>query len=192
MPRRKKKISGAADPAPTYDRHLLGEISGTGSPSERSKALSWLADQGESTQIEVIRKRDELLHHKRLPGAMVTPELSLGCLVLAAKILRRDEEALALKARLTEAQAGDVSRRRMDKFKTQRKGKRSPKYEMIRVQFYELITDLLEKKFSLADISLYLYQYHKFPITRGHLQKCLKKINAEKAAGTAGEETNEL
>lgn len=191
MPRRKKKILCAADPAPAYDRQLLAEISETGSPAERSKALVWLADQGEATQVEVIRKRDELLRQKRLPGATVTPELSLGCLVLAAKILRRDEEALALKARLTEAQAGDVTRRRMDRFKTQRKGKRAPKYEMIRVQFYELITGLLEKKFSLADISLYLYQYHKFPITRGHLLKCLKKINAEKAAEAAREETNE-
>jgi len=105
---------------------LIAKYSETTSAADRAAALKWFACQGEDTQAEVVQKHGILLQEKRTPGSPITPELSLGMLVLASKIYQREEMALQAKQRLELSKSADVSRRRMNSLKVERRTKTAP------------------------------------------------------------------
>jgi len=178
MPHIRKKSQKTAGEI-RWDVGLLTEKSEVASAPERATILRWFAAQAETTQCEIFAKHGSLLHEKREPGQPVSAELSLACLVLAAKIVRREELALSAKESLQASQADGVSRRRLDKLKVQRRTKSAPKSERIRKEFFHLIGELVESGNSWSMIALYLSRYHKFPITHGYLYNEYQKIKKE-------------
>lgn len=183
MPRvRKKNISNTDQPATKVDTKLITELSES-TTSERVASINWFASQGEETKLEVLKKHADLIKQKRVPGQPVSPELSFALLCLAAKICRRNEEALAQKRALSVLDADEISRKRMGGFHEQKKTKGSPKLSKIRVQFFALISKLREQNYSWSDISLYLYRYHNFIATRAYIQQAFDKISKELEAG---------
>lgn len=179
MPHIKKKKTQKAEGTARWDLGLLTEKSEVFSAPERATILRWFTTQAETTQCEILEKHGGLLHEKREPGKPITAELSLGCLILASKIVRREELALSAKESLQANQADGVSRRRLDKLKVQRRTKTAPKAERIRKEFYHLIGELVAADNSWSMISLYLAKYHKFPITTAYLYNTYQKIKKE-------------
>ncbi len=175
----KKKKQDAAETAPAYDRKKLAEIAELETPGERAAELRWLGEQGEITQLEIMARRDLIYRQKRESGEPYSVELSQGALLLAVKIIHREQRALSMKMALDAATAADVSKRKMDKYKSRRKSQRSPKYSEIKNRFFVLIERMLERGFSWADISFYLQKEHGFPCTRGYLCNAYKRIKEE-------------
>lgn len=166
-----------------HDKKLLAKISELSTPAERKAELRWYADQGEDTQLEITTRRDIIYRQKREDGEPTSTELSHGSLLLSIKIVHREQKVLSMKEALDPATAGDVSRRKMDKFKSRRQVQRSPKYEKIRVQFFVMITRMKEENFSWQDIRDFLHQEHNFPCTRAYLYNSYMKAKKEFDAG---------
>jgi hypothetical protein len=155
---------------------MIAKYSETTSSADRATALKWFASQGEDTQAEVLQKHGALLHEKRTPGIPITAELSLGMLVLASKIFQREEMALQAKQRLDLSKSADVSRRRMNSLKIERRTKTAPKYEKIRIEYYPVITELIAAGNSWNMVSAYLSKFYRFPVTTAYLYNSYQKI----------------
>lgn len=172
MARTTKKKTRSADSNPMVNTELIGKLSETSSSSERVSALGWFNLQGEENKLVVIKKHGELILQNRIPGTTISPELSYSMLVLAAKICRRDEEALAQKKRVKVEEANEIARKRIDGFQREKKKKSAPKAEQIRGYLFGIITVLREQNnFSWQDVSAYLQRYHNLVVTRAYVQQ---------------------
>ena len=148
------------------------------SESEKSAALRWFGNQPRPIQLEAIKLQTDLLRQQREKGERINPLLALDCLADASRKMRHTEESLAIKEKLTSAEAKTISERKLQRFKASRKkGKPSPKREAIRLKFLPMIQTLRkEENFGWRNCATYLKQHYNFEISHSHLQKIVEDL----------------
>ena len=160
-----------------YNKELVEKTAETPSQGERAAAIKWLAVQGEAIQIEAFRLQTDLLRQRREKGERVSPELAFSLLVLACRKMRFEEDALHMKKRLNEEEAEKIQRRKMERFKANKKGKGSPKREMIRTRYYYLVQKLrTEEGLGWRNCATYLKKYHNFDVTFSYLKAIILEL----------------
>lgn len=177
--RNEKRQAGTKHDQPClkYDLKRIAEVSESPALSERISAVNWLASQGEESKLEVLKKHSEILKHKREPGWPITPELSYGALVLAAKIIRRIDESLAQKRALSVAEANEIALKRAVGFIKPPRKKGAAKFNQIRSQFFGVIQNLRnEHRYSWSEVAAYLQKYHRFVASRAYVQQSYTQI----------------
>jgi hypothetical protein len=160
-----------------YDKELVEKTAETDSAGERSAVIKWLANQGEAVQVEAFKLQTDLLRQRRQKGERVSPELAYALLVLACRKMRFEEDALHMKKRLSEEEAGKIQQRRLERFKVYQKGKESPKRELIRTRYYHMVQKLRsEDKLGWRNCAAYLKRFHNFEITHSYLKTIILEL----------------
>lgn len=160
-----------------YDKDLVETYSETPSSSERAAAMRWLAGQGEAIQIEAFKLQTDLMRQRRQRGEKVSPELAYSLLVLACRKMRHEEDAMHMKKRLSNEDAGKIQQRRLERFKAFKKGKESPKRELIRTRYYHLVQTLRTKEgLGWRNCSIYLKKFHNFDVTFSYLRSAILEL----------------
>jgi hypothetical protein len=160
-----------------YNKELVEKTAETPSQGERAAAIKWLSVQGEAIQIEAFRLQTDLLRQRREKGERVSPELAFSLLVLACRKMRFEEDVLHMKKRLNEEEAEKLQRRKMERFKADKKGKGSPKREMIRTRYYHLVQKLrIEDGLGWRNCAAYLKKYHNFDVTFSYLKAIIQEL----------------
>lgn len=160
----------------SYDKDQVNLAAETCSQSERAAALRWLAEQAEAVQIEAFRLQTDLLRQRRKLGEKVSAELAYACLTLACRKMRHEEEAIRQKDRLTAAEAGNVTRRKIERHKSFRKAKESPKREAIRVKYFHLVQNLRNEGIGWRGCAEYLKKFHRFSINFSYLKATMADL----------------
>ena len=160
-----------------YDKELVDTCSETPSANERAAVMKWLAGQGEAVQIEAFKLQTDLLRQRRQLGEKVSPELAYSLLVLASRKMRFEEDAMHMKKRLGTDEAGKIQQRRLERFKAYKKGKESPKRELIRTRYYHLVRKLrAEEGLGWRNCATYLKKFHNFEVTFSYLKATMLEL----------------
>lgn len=148
---------------------------------ERQAALSWFATQSEEVKIMIMKKHSALIHQTHVKGVGVTPYQSYALLAFAAKLTRVDLTALALKRDLSILETETISRLKIEGYlEKPRRKKPQKKLIQFRRQFFPLVTLLKETHgFSWKQVTGYLYEHHKFEISKAHIQQVYKILKSE-------------
>ena len=161
----------------TYDRDLVDSASETASTSERAVAIKWLSSQGEAAQVEAFKFQTDLVRQRRQRGEKVSAELAFALLVLVCRKMRFDEDSLHMKKRLTEEEAGQIGRRRVDRLKARSKVKAAPKYEIIRTRYYHQVQKLrTDEGMGWRNCAAYLKKFHNFDVTFSYLKTTMLEL----------------
>lgn len=167
-------------PASKISKKRIAEWSTINDLSGRIAAANWFSNQGEEIKVEVFSKHSDLIHQKRIPGEPITPEFSYSMFLLASKLVRINEEALAHKRELSILQTEELARKRAEGFKKPKKKKGSKKLNQIRKQFFAMITILREThKYSWSEVVAYLQNYHHFIVSRAYIQQAYRTLQEE-------------
>lgn len=165
-----------------YDIKVVDRLSGT-TEAQRASNFRWLAQQGEQTKIEALKLQTDLIrqHRRKGDGQQVTPELTYSMLCLALVKMIWLETAQSRKgAKLSAAEFERVQGVRIDRILSRKRKKSSPKKEIIRVRFYQLIKSLREKGLSWREISDFLRIHHKTRLTFSYIRECFLELTEEK------------
>lgn len=160
-----------------YNREIVDTASETTSTGERAAAIRWLSSQGEAVQIEAFKFQTDLVRQRRQRGEKVSGELAFALLVLVCRKMRFEEDALHMKKRLSGEEAGKIQQRRLERFKAHKKGKGSPKREMIRTRYYHLVQKLrTEENLGWRSCAAYLKKTHNFEVTFSYLKATMLEL----------------
>src|ERR1017187_7116616 len=150
-----------------YDIKTIDELSGT-TAAQRAANFRWLSLQGEQTKIEAAKLQTDLIRQQRKQGQgqTMTPEFVYAMHALALVKMVWMETAQQRKgAKLSEEEFAKMQEIRIDRIKSKKKKKGSPKKEIIRIRFFELIRKLREEGLSWREISDYIATHHKTALT---------------------------
>lgn len=156
-----------------YNIQYIDELSGT-SASQRTKNNRWLAQQGEQTRIEAIKLQTDLVrqNRKQQQGQTITPEFLYAMHALAiAKMIWAETAQQRKGSKLSDEEFEKMQEFRIDRIKSKKRKKSSPKKELIRVRYLELIKTLREKDLSWREISAYIATHHKTKLTHSYIRE---------------------
>jgi hypothetical protein len=165
-----------------YDIKTIDELSGT-TATQRAANFRWLSLQGEQTKIEAAKLQTDLIrqHRKQGQGMTMTPEFVYAMHALALVKMVWMETAQQRKgAKLSEEEFAKMQEIRIDRIKSKKKKKGSPKKEIIRIRFFELIRKLREEGLSWREISDYIATHHKMALTHSYIRESFIELLAEK------------
>ncbi len=165
-----------------YDIKLVDELSST-TATQRAANFRWLALQGELTKIEAAKLQTDLIrqHRRQGMGQTMTPEFVYAMHALALVKMVWAETAQRRKgATLTDAEFEKVQEIRVERIKGKKRKKASPKKNLIRVRFFQLIQTLREKGLSWREISDYLSTHHKIKLAHSYIREIFKELASEK------------
>ncbi|MBV5326519.1 MAG: hypothetical protein JZU65_02600 [Chlorobium sp.] len=167
-------------PVTKNDLKFIAEESSLRELSERISTINWFSNQSEEIKVDVLERHSALVRQKRSSGESITPRASYSWLLLAAKQIRIDMNSLSFKKCLSIAQTEDISRKRIEGFRSPRRKKVSKKLDIFRKAFFPLVSILKdEKHYSWSEIVRYLRKYHKFTISKAYLQVTYHKLQKE-------------
>jgi hypothetical protein len=167
-----------------YNIKYIDELSST-TASQRSKNNRWLAQQGEQTRIEAVKLQTDLVrqHRKQQQGQTVTPEYLYAMHALAvAKMIWAETAQQRKGSKLSDEEFEKMQEIRIDRIKSKKRKKASPKKELIRVRFLELIKKLREKNLSWREISEYIATHHKTKLTHSYIRESFLELTATKSS----------
>jgi len=165
-----------------YDTSEVDKLSGTTQP-QRMANFRWLALQGEQTKIEAAKLQTDLIrqHRRQGMGQTMTPEFVYAMHALALVKMVWLETAQKRKGvKLTDEEFEKVQEIRIDRIKARKRKKASPKKELIRVRFFQLIQTLREKGLSWREVGEYLATHHKTRLTYSYIRESFIELSAEK------------
>ena len=166
-----------------YDIKVIDELSGT-STAQRAKNFRWLAQQGEKTKIEAVKLQTDLIRQYRREHReqLMSPEFAYAMYALALQKMVWLETAQQRKGdKLTEEEHQKVQQIRIDRIKSKKRKKSSPKKEIIRVRFFELVKKLRAEGLSWRQVSDYIAVHHKTKLTYSYLRDSYIELAEEKA-----------
>ncbi len=165
-----------------YDIKTIDELSGT-TAAQRAANFRWLALQGEQTKIEAIKLQTDLIRQfrKEHKNQLMSPEFAYAMSALALVKMVWMETAQQRKgAKLSEEEFAKMQEIRIDRIKSKKKKKGSPKKEIIRVRFFELIRKLRDEGLSWREISDYIATHHKTSLVHSYIRESYIELSAEK------------
>ena len=164
-----------------YDIAVIDQLSGT-SAAQRATNFRWLAKQGEPTKIEAGKLQTDLIRQQRRHGSQtMTPELAYAMHALAVQKMVWLETAQQRKgAQLSEEEFAQVQAIRINRIQSKKRKKSSPKKDIIRVRFYQLIQTLRGKNLSWREIADYLATHHKVKLAHSYIRESYNELTAEK------------
>ena len=165
-----------------YEIKTIDELSGT-TAAQRAANFRWLSLQGEQTKIEAAKLQTDLIRQQRKQGQgqTMTPEFVYAMHALALVKMVWMETAQQRKgAKLSEEEFAKMQEIRIDRIKSKKKKKGSPKKEIIRIRFFELIRKLREEGLSWREISDYIATHHKTTLTHSYIRESFIELLAEK------------
>lgn len=158
----------------------IAETSTINDLSGRNAALNWFSDQSEEIKIEVMARHSSLMHQQRQPGEKITPEFSFSLLILAAKQIRIDQNAMRFKRDLSVAATEELSRKMIEAGKKPARKKGSKKLARLRKEFLPMIVLLRDQHdYSWSEIVKFLWNNHQFEVSKAYLQAAYKKLREE-------------
>jgi hypothetical protein len=115
------------------------------------------------------------------------PEFTYAMLCLALSKMVWAETAQRRKGgKLSEKEFEKLQEIRIDRVKAKKRKKSSPKKELIRVRFYQLIQSLRVKDLSWREISDYIASHHKVRLAHSYLRETFIELTTEREkAGAA-------
>ena len=165
-----------------YDIKNIDELSGT-TAAQRASNFRWLALQGEQTKIEAIKLQTDLIRQfrKEHKNQLMSPEFAYAMSALALVKMVWMETAQHRKGtKLSEEEFSKMQEIRIDRVKAKKRKKGSPKKEIIRIRFFDLIRKLREEGLSWRDISDYIAIHHKTKLTHGYIRESYNELVEEK------------
>lgn len=165
-----------------YDIEAVDQLSGT-TQAQRTENFRWLARQGELTRIESMKLQTDLIrqHRREHREQTVTAEFVYAMHALALVKMVWLETAQKRKGhQLTEEEFRRVQEIRIDRIVAKRRKKGSPKKELLRVRFFELVKTLRVKGLSWREISAYIATHHKTKFTHSYIRETFLELTAEK------------
>ena len=165
-----------------YNIKTIDEISGT-TAAQRAANFRWLSLQGEQTKIEAIKLQTDLIRQYRHEhrNQQMTPEFAYAMSALALVKMIWLEKAQSRKGgKLSDGEFAQVQEIRIDRIKAKKKKKGSPKKELIRVRFFQLIQTLRGKELSWREISDYLATHHKVKLAHSYIRETFMELTMEK------------
>jgi hypothetical protein len=72
-----------------------------------------------------------------------------------------------------------LTRRRIDRIRSKKDPRKSPKKDLIRVRFYELIKTLRAEDFSWREVAAFIQQVHKKTFCHSYLRKTFLRLETE-------------
>lgn len=174
-----------------YDTKEVDRLSKT-TETQRAANFRWLALQGEQTKIEAAKLQTDLIrqHRRQGIGQTMTSEFTYAMLCLALVKMVWLETAQKRKgSKLSDEEFQKVQEIRIERIRGKKRKKSSPKKEVIRVRFFDLIRKLRDEGLSWRDISDYIATHHKTRLTHSYIRESFIELSAEKAK--AGVEDNQ-
>jgi len=164
-----------------YDTTEVDRLSGT-TETQRTANFRWLSQQGEQTKIEAAKLQTDLIRQaRRIAGQIMTPEFAYAMHALALVKMVWMETAQQRKGvKLSDDEFAKVQEIRIDRIKSKKRKKSSPKKTVIRVRFYQLIGTLREKGLSWREISDYISTHHKISLAHSYIRETFNELTAEK------------
>lgn len=165
-----------------YDIKAVDELSGT-NQAQRASNYRWLALQGEQTKIEAAKLQTDLIRQQRRQGSgqNMTPEFVYAMHALALGKMTWMETAQQRKgSKLSDKEFAKVQEIRIDRIQAKKRKKSSPKKDIIRVRFYQLIQSLREKELSWREVADYLATHHKVKLTHSYIRESFNELTAER------------
>ena len=165
-----------------YDIDEVNRLSNT-TEAQRATNLPWLALQGEQTKIEAAKLQTDLIrqHRRQGLGQTMTPEFTYAMLSLALVKMVWMETAQKRKGgKLSDEEFQKIQEIRIERIQGKKRKKASPKKELIRVRFYQLIQTLREKGLSWREISDFLRTHHKTKLTHSYIRESFIALSKEK------------
>lgn len=165
-----------------YNIKTIDALSGT-TAAQRAANFRWLSLQGEQTKIEAAKLQTDLIRQQRKQGQgmTMTPEFVYAMHALGLVKMVWMETAQQRKgAKLSEEEFAKMQEIRIDRIKAKKKKKGSPKKEIIRIRFFELIRKLREEGLSWREISDYIATHHKMILTHSYIRESFIELSAER------------
>lgn len=165
-----------------YNIKTIDELSGT-TQTQRAANFRWLSQQGEQTKIEAAKLQTDLIrqHRRQNMGQTMTPEFVYAMHALALVKMVWMETAQQRKgAKLSDEEFAKMQEIRIDRIKSKKRKKASPKKNLIRVRFFELIRKLREEGLSWREISDYLATHHKTKLTHSYIRESFIELTEER------------
>lgn len=165
-----------------YDTDVIDNLTGT-TAAQRATNFRWLALQGEQTKIEAAKLQTDLIrqHRRQGQGQTMTPEFVYAMHALSLVKMVWMETAQQRKgAKLSEEEFTKMQEIRIDRIKAKKRKKGSPKKELVRIRFYELIEKLRKEGLSWREISDYIATHHKTTLTHSYIRECFIELSASK------------
>jgi hypothetical protein len=165
-----------------YDIKEVDKLSGT-TEAQRATNLRWLALQGEQTKIEAAKLQTDLIrqHRRQGMGQTMTPEFTYAMLSLALVKMVWMETAQKRKGgKLSDEEFKKIQEIRIERIQGKKRKKASPKKEIIRVRFYQLIQTLREKGLSWREISDFIRTHHKTRLAHSYIRESFIELTAER------------
>jgi len=164
-----------------YDIAEIDRLSGT-TAAQRSTNFRWLSQQGEQTLIEAIKIQTDLIRQFRRAnqGQIMSPEFGYAMHSLAVQKMVWLETAQRRKGdKLSDAEYQKVQEVRVERIRAKQRTKGSPKRELIRVRFFNLIEDLRQKNLSWRQISDYLATHHREKMAYSYIRDTYNQLTSE-------------
>lgn len=165
-----------------YNIKTIDELSGT-TATQRAANFRWLSLQGEPAKIEAAKIQTDLIRQKRKQGQgmTMTPEFVYAMHALALIKMVWIETAQQRKGtKLSEEEFAKMQEIRIGRIRGKKKKKGSPKKEIIRIRFFELIRKLREEGLSWREISDYIATHHKITLTHTYIRESFLQLSAER------------
>jgi len=144
---------------------------------EQAALIRWLGQQGRLTQLEVFRLQGDLATTgmREKYAKQHRHEYFYAMFILALQKVRHFETSIERKTSLSQAQLGEISKRRMSKIDAKRKTKGSPKKDLINRLCPE-ISNFIDAGKSWRWIADYIATYHKQNLTYSYIRQCYLEI----------------
>lgn len=165
-----------------YDIAVIDQLSGT-SETQRASNYRWLSLQGEQTKIEAMKLQTDLIRQfrKEHRNQLMTPEFAYSMLCLALGKMIWYESAQKRKGSdLSKEEFQKVQEIRIERIKAKTRKKSSPKKDIIRVRFFNLIQTLREKGLSWREVSDYLGTHHKVKYAHSYIRESFNELALER------------
>jgi hypothetical protein len=166
-----------------YNSQEVDRLSGT-TEAQRATNFRWLALQGEQTKIEAMKLQTDLIRQNRRQGIgqTMTPEFVYAMFALALVKMIWAETAQRRKGgKLSAEEFENIQEIRIDRIRGKKRKKTSPKKEVIRVRYFQLIQTLREKELSWRQIADYISTHHKVKFTHSYIRQSFLELSEEKA-----------
>ncbi len=150
------------------------------SDQEQAALLRWLGQQGRRTQLEAFRLQSDLATTgmREKYAKQYRHEYFYAMFILALRKVRHFENGIERKTPLSQAQLGEISKRRMSKIDAKRGVKGSPKKDLIN-RLYPEISNFIGAGKSWRWIADYIETYHKQNLTHSYIRQCYLEIKNE-------------
>ena len=164
------------------DLSVVDNLSAT-TEVRRDQLFRWFADQGDILRYEVARLQTDLaMRNRHKYDKKHRTEFYYAMLARAVMKLHWIETAQSKKTALSSEKAGELTARRIQRIKQAHKWRKSsPKKEIIRSRFYELIRLLRSEDMSWRQVVLYIEKYHRMTFSLAYLKSTYEDLERERA-----------